>query len=175
MPGSRPDLITAVEHPGHGADPDPGVRGHVRDGDPAPRGPARGFLEALPVRRGLVAAEPDRTARIGSLRPGGALAEPEDGWHHLPGGLVRPEVQLPQHPVDHPAGDLLDRDDGTGQPRVQQGGGGASVEAGDAEIAADPQPQLGGDRVDHGGQPVAAGHDGAGPGRRARSRPGARR
>ena len=96
----------------------------------------------------------------------GALAEPQGRGQHLARAFVRPVIELPQCPGDHSPGDVLDRDGDAGQPRVQQAGRDAAVEAGDAEVAADPQPQFGGDPVDHGGQPVAAGHDGV----RARTR-----
>ena len=72
-------------------------------------------------------------------------------------------VELAQRPGDHAPRDVLDRDGDARQPRVQEARRDAAVEAGDAQITADPQPQLGRDPVDHGGQPVAAGDDGVRP------------
>ena len=95
--------------------------------------------------------------------PARALAQPQPGRHHLAWLLIGSVVELPQRPVHHPPGDLVDRDGHGGQPRVHQGGRGAAVEAGDGEVLADPQPEFRGHAVDHPGEPVTAGHDGVRP------------
>ena len=104
---------------------------------------------------GRLAARAHFRAPLGA----GALTQPKRGGHDLTGALIRPVVDLPQGPGDHPLGDVTHGDGHAGQLRMHQARRYAPVETGDSEILADPQPQFRGYPVNDRGEAVATGHD----------------
>ncbi|HEY1616460.1 MAG TPA: hypothetical protein VGG25_02520, partial [Streptosporangiaceae bacterium] len=128
------------------------------------RGQATGPGNALRARLASLAPAPGTGAWPWASRPPGAVlppggrraaARPQPCGQDLARTLVRAPADLAKRAVQHPARDLGRRDGHTGQAGVQQVGDSAAAEPGDAKVAADPQPGLGGDPVDHRREPVA--------------------